>query len=228
MRISVLLPVLNEARQLPVRLEELEEQGFYASCHELIICDGGSQDGTWELVQASPHCQAIQAPRGRGQQINAAAAQATGDVLLILHADVRLPVDWVAQVQSALSKPGVVAGAFKTWHIGQGAFAPLFHVADLRSRVSGLPYGDQAFFLLRKTFVAAGGCPEQALFEDLELSKRVRALGEIYRVPACVQVSARRFEAAPFRYLVLMNTLPALYRAGVSLELIERLYGRVR
>jgi rSAM/selenodomain-associated transferase 2 len=224
MRISVLLPVLDEAEQLPMRLEELEQQGLY----EMIVCDGGSQDGTWELAQASPSCKSIQAPRGRGQQINAAAAQATGDVLLILHADVRLPTDWMVRVQRALSKPGVVAGAFKTWHTGQGALAPLFHLADLRSRLSVLPYGDQAFFLLRETFVAVGGCPDQALFEDLELSKRVRALGQISRVPARVQVSSRRFQAAPFKYLMLMNTLPALYRVGVPLAFIERLYGWVR
>jgi hypothetical protein len=149
-------------------------------------------------------------------------------VLLILHADVRLPPDWVSLVQTALSGPGVHAGAFKTWHVGQGALAPLFHIADFRSRLSRLPYGDQAFFVLRETFFAVGGCPEQALFEDLELSKRVRAVGQIARVPARVQVSARRFEAAPLKYLVLMNTLPALYRAGLPLELIERLYGRVR
>lgn len=223
MRISVLLPVLDEAQHLPTRLKELEGEGL----HQVIVCDGGSQDGTWALAQAS-FCTALQAPRGRGQQINAAAALATGDVLLILHADVGLPDSWIQEVERALSEPGVVAGAFKTWHTGQGALAPLFHVADLRSRVSGLPYGDQAFFVRRPVFEAVGGCPDQALFEDLELSKRVRALGKIARVPARVQVSARRFESAPFKYLVLMNTLPALYRAGLPLPLIERIYGRVR
>lgn len=224
MRISVLLPVLDEAQHLPLRLNELAGEDL----HQVIVCDGGSQDGTWALAQNSSLCTALQAPRGRGQQINAAAAQATGDVLLILHADVRLPAQWTQGVESALSEPDVVAGAFKTWHLGQGPLAPLFHVADLRSRVSGLPYGDQAFFVRRPVFEAVGGCPEQALFEDIELSKRVRALGQIARVPARVQVSARRFESAPFKYLVLMNTLPALYRAGLPLPLIERIYGRVR
>ena len=228
MRVSVLLPVLDEAQQLPLRLQELARQGQEPAFHELIVCDGGSQDGTWALAQASPLCTALQAPRGRGQQINAAAAQATGDVLLILHADVQLPADWVQRVREALSAPGVVAGAFKTWHVGHGPLAPLFHVADLRSRVSSLPYGDQAFFVRRETFEAVGGCPEQALFEDLELSRRVRAVGKITRVQARAQVSARRFDAAPLKYLVLMNTLPALYRAGVPLGLIERIYGRVR
>ena len=229
MRVSVLLPVLDEAEQLPLLLQALEGQGCgEGAFHELIVCDGGSQDGTWALAQASPLCTALQAPRGRGQQINAAAAQATGDVLLILHADVRLPLDWGQRIEDTMSRPQVVAGAFKTWHVGQGALAPLFHIADLRSRVSKLPYGDQAFFVRRSVFDAVGGCPEQALFEDLELSRRVRAAGEIARVPARVQVSARRFEAAPLKYLVLMNTLPALYRAGLPLGLIERIYGRVR
>ena len=107
MRISVLLPVLDEAKQLPMRLEELGRQGL----HETIVCDGGSRDGSWELAQASPFCKSIQAPRGRGQQINAAAAQATGDVLLILHADVRLPADWMVRVQRTLSEPGVTTAA---------------------------------------------------------------------------------------------------------------------
>lgn len=224
MRISVLLPVLDEVQRLPLRLRELAQ----AEIHECIVCDGGSRDGTWELAQSSPLCQAIQGPQGRGPQINLAAAQASGDVLLILHADVRLPEDWCERVRSVLMDPAWVAGAFKTWHVGGGRLAPLFHLADLRSRVSGLPYGDQAFFVRRSVFEAAGGCPEQALFEDLELSKRVRALGRIARVPARVQVSARRFEAAPLKYLVLMNSLPALYRAGVPLDWIEAAYGRVR
>lgn len=224
MRISVLLPVLDEVHQLPARLQELAQ----AQIHECIVADGGSVDGTWALAQASAGCTAIQAPRGRGPQINAAAARATGEVLLILHADVQLPKGWCARVAEALKDPKVVAGAFKTWHVGRGPLAPLFHLADVRSRVSGLPYGDQAFFVRRATFQAAGGCPDQALFEDLELSTRVRALGRIARVPARVQVSARRFEAAPLKYLVLMNALPALYRAGVSLDWIEAAYGRVR
>jgi hypothetical protein len=101
-------------------------------------------------------------------------------------------------------------------------------LADLRSRVTGLPYGDQALFVRRRAFVAAGGFPAQPLFEDLELAKRLRRLGRIVVVPAVVRVSGRRFLQRPLRSLIAMHTFPMLYRLGVSPARLERLYGAPR
>jgi GT2 family glycosyltransferase len=164
--------------------------------------------------------------------MNAGAAAATGDVLLFLHADVRLPAHVATLVQSALVQPDVVAGAFRTRTVvDDDSTSWVRHwlwLADLRSRVSRLPYGDQALFVRRRTFDEAGGFPLQPLFEDFEISRRIRRLGRIVTVPAAVNVSGRRFIARPFFYLATMNTVPLLYRLGVAPETLDRIYGTVR
>jgi hypothetical protein len=154
-------------------------------------------------------------------------------VLLFLHADVSLPPDAAAWVADALADPGVVAGAFRTWHQAdvpgvRSWVTPFLHLADLRSRVTRLPYGDQALFVRRAAFDAAGGFPDQPLLEDLELARRLRRVGRIVTVPARVQVSARRFLRRPLRSLVTMRVVPLLYRLGVPPRTLARLYGDPR
>jgi hypothetical protein len=106
--------------------------------------------------------------------------------------------------------------------------APWLRLADLRSRYTTLPYGDQAIFLRRETFFEAGGFPDLPLMEDLELSLRLRRLGRIRIVPASVQVSGRRFLKHPLRDTLLVNAFPLLYRLGVSAEKLASLYRDVR
>jgi hypothetical protein len=105
---------------------------------------------------------------------------------------------------------------------------PLLHLADLRSRYTRLPYGDQAPFVRRSAFDAVGGFPAQPLMEDLEFSLRLRRLGRIERVPGRVQVSGRRFIARPVFFTALVNVFPALYRLGVSPTTLAKLYAHVR
>ncbi len=105
---------------------------------------------------------------------------------------------------------------------------PLLHLADLRSRYTGLPYGDQAVFVRAGVFDRLGGFPEQPLMEDLELSRRLRRAGKIRMVPASVRVSGRRFQSRPIYYFLLANVLPVLYRAGVPPARLARLYGDPR
>jgi GT2 family glycosyltransferase len=153
-------------------------------------------------------------------------------VLLFLHTDVELPPDAARWIAEALRDPDVVAGAFRTWTVPDGArrrwLAPLLHLADLRSRHARLPYGDQAMFVRARAFRAVGGFPEQALMEDLELGRRLSRAGRIGTVPCSVRVSGRRFQARPVRSLVLMNVFPLLYRLGVPPRVLARLYGDPR
>jgi rSAM/selenodomain-associated transferase 2 len=222
MKISIIIPVLDEERRIGQCLAEL--QGF----EEFIVVDGGSRDRTVEIARAAG-ARVETAPRGRASQMNHGARLASGEVLLFLHADVSLPRDVRVHVERALSDAGVVAGAFRTWHVADdGRRAPWLHLADLRSRLSGLPYGDQALFLRQEVFERAGGFPDQPLMEDLELSRRLRRLGRIAIVPASVRVSGRRFLAHPIRDTLLVNAFPLLYRLGVPAERLARFYADVR
>lgn len=223
MKISVVLPVLDEEARIAACLDGIAGMGFA----EVIVVDGGSGDRTRDLV--GPPARLLESPRGRATQMNAGARAATGDVLLFLHADVTLPQGAPGLIASALRDPRVVAGAFRTWHVADsGRSPPWLHLADLRSRYTTLPYGDQALFVQRAVFRAVGGFPEQPLMEDLELSRRLRRVGRIARVPASVRVSGRRFLAHPIREALIVNLYPLLYRAGVPAAALARFYRNIR
>lgn len=228
MTLSVVLPVLDEEARIGARLDELAAT---AGVDEVVVVDGGSRDATVELARSRPGVRVVGAARGRAAQQNAGAAAARGDVLLFLHADVSLPRDAASAVEGALSEPGVVAGAFRTWTVpdsGPSRLAPLLHLADLRSRYSRLPYGDQAIFVRAEAFRRVGGFPDQPLMEDLELSRRLARLGRIRVLRATVRVSGRRFLARPLYYTLAVNLFPALYALGVSPATLRQLYGDPR
>ncbi|MDF1562171.1 MAG: TIGR04283 family arsenosugar biosynthesis glycosyltransferase [Deltaproteobacteria bacterium] len=227
--LSVIVPILDEAAHLPRLVGHLRERLPGA---ELVVVDGHSSDGSWELLEGLAVDQRLQAGPGRGLQLDAGARAARGEVLLFLHADARLPPGAREELLRVLSRPGVVAGAFRTWHRAEGEASRLMerllHLADLRSRYTTLPYGDQGLFLRREVYEAVGGFPHQPLMEDLELSLRLRRRGGIGRARARVEVSGRRFQEGPIRYTLMVNLFPLLYRAGVSPERLARLYRDVR
>lgn len=227
-RVSVVIPVLDEEARIERQLRALTEQG---SWHEVVVVDGGSRDRTVERARGFRGVRVIESPRGRALQMNAGARAATGDVLLFLHADVELPPDAREQVTAALADPATVAGGFRTWTVEDGRssrLGPLLHLADLRSRYTGLPYGDQAIFVRAGVFERIGGYPDQMLMEDLELGRRLRRSGKIRTVPSSVRVSGRRFQSRPIYYFLLVNVLPVLYRAGLPPARLARLYGDPR
>ena len=227
-RISIVVPALNEERRIEAALRALSDAGDW---HEVIVVDGGSDDRTPELARAAPGVRALVSPRGRARQMNCGARAATGEVLLFLHSDVALPADARARIAAALADPAVVAGAFRTWTVADERvswLAPLLHLGDLRSRYSGLPYGDQALFVRAGTFRQVGGFPDLPLMEDLELSRRLRRVGRIRIVPARVRVSGRRFLARPLYYFLLVNLMPLFYALGVPATRLARLYGDPR
>jgi len=226
--ISVILPVLNEERRIGQRLTELSKM---EGIDEVRVVDGGSTDATVERAHAFPEVTVLAAPRGRASQMNAGAERARSPVLLFLHADVALPPDAPRHVAAALEDPQVVAGAFKTWTVddaGSSRLGPLLHLADLRSRYTRHPYGDQALFVRAEAFRSVGGFPSQPLMEDLELSRRLWRLGRIRTVDARVTVSGRRFIARPVFYFLAVNGFPLLYQLGVSPQILLRFYQHVR
>jgi uncharacterized protein len=225
--ISVVIAALDEEKLIGRALTDLAN---IPDLHEVIVVDGGSRDRTRDIARAR-RARVITAARGRGPQLNAGAAAATGDVLLFLHADTMLPTDAPDHVSRALAQPGVIAGAFRTWTVAEEPrpwFAPLLRLADLRSRMTRYPYGDQAMFVRADAFRDAGGFADIPLMEDLELSRRLWQLGRIYTCRASVRVSGRRFVSRPIVYTALVNVFPLLFRAGVSPHVLARWYGQVR
>ncbi len=226
--LSVVIPTLNEASTIERCLRNV------LSIHgvdEVIVSDGGSTDDTLDRVRAFPSIRIIEGATGRGPQLNAGASAALGNTLLFLHADCTLPLDAAACISGALSDPDVVGGAFKLWTVpdtGARLSAWWMHIADVRSRYTHLPYGDQAQFCRRETFQAVGGFPDLPILEDYVLSKALWNHGRLVTVDRRVTASARRFEDRPLYYCSLMNTFPLLYRAGIPAERLASLYKDVR
>lgn len=229
MRLSLIVPVFDEQHRIGAALEAVASQPGIDEC---IVVDGGSRDDTAAIARARDGVVVVDSPRGRGRQLNAGAAVATGDVLMFLHADVTLPERAAEVVAQTLEAPGVVAGAFRTWTVPDRRdrwwLSTIMHLADLRSRYTTLPYGDQALFVRAAAFRAAGGFPDVPLMEDIALSRRLRELGRLRIARACVTVSGRRFEARPLRTTVYWNSFPLLHALGVKASVLARLYGNPR
>lgn len=234
--LSIVIPVLNEADQIG---DQLEHVARIPGVNEVIVVDGGSDDETVRNARArsgSLNLRVASSERGRAAQMNAGARLASADTLLFLHADVRLPSDAASWVSQALSDERVIAGAFRTWTVPNQRdsrrraswLAGLLHLADVRSRYSRMPYGDQALFVRAETFRELGGFADLPLMEDVDLARRLRRLGRIHIVAARVTVSGRRFVARPVYYTLLVNVYPALFRLGVSAATLARFYRPVR
>lgn len=219
--VSVILPVLNEAAGLPAMLAALAP--LRAGGAELIFVDGGSTDTSRSLIEAAG-LTCLSSPRGRANQMNAGAAAATGDVLLFLHADTRLPADALTAIRSAIVA-GASWGRFDVRIEGRPLMLKVVaRMMNLRSRLTGIATGDQAMFVTRAAFDAVGGFPVQPLMEDIELSRRLL----VTMRPACLRArvitSGRRWEQrGVWRTIVLMWQLRWAYWRGVpAAQLAER------
>lgn len=211
--LSVVVPVLNEAAGIRAALEALAP--LRSRGHEVIVVDGGSSDRTLELAEGLCD-RVLRSPRGRALQMNAGARVANGDVLLFLHADTRLPIDFRIPESS-------VWGRFDVRIDGRH---PLLKVVgwamNLRSRLSGIATGDQAIFVRRDAFP---GFPEIALMEDVALSRLLKRRAAPACLRARVATSGRRWESrGVLRTIFLMWRLRLLYFLGVSPERLARRY----
>jgi rSAM/selenodomain-associated transferase 2 len=228
--VAVVVPALDEERAVAACLESIGS----APGVEVVVCDGGSRDGTAAVVGRFPAARLLTGPRGRGHQLNAGAAATTASVLLFLHADCRLPPGWIEPVLAAVADPGVAVGCFRLHTeppAGRGRRAPTrlwWRLLDLRSRGFGLPYGDQALFLRRSTFDRVGGFAEIPLMEDVEMVRRCLRRGRLARLPLEVRTTARRFARRPVLARLATATFPFLFRCGVSPERLARWYGDPR
>lgn len=227
MRFSIIMPVLNEETELENQLMYLTRQYAHKD-YELLIVDGGSSDGTVAIAQRFG--QIICSPRGRAAQMNAGAAIASGDVLIFLHADTRLPNDAFCAIERAFASPNVVGGAFRLcFNCERRLYRLVAYITNLRSRLRTLFTGDQAYFIRASSFKAVGGYPDQPLMEDLEIITRLRKIGKVILLPQNVTTSARRHEKIGLlRSVLFMWYLRTLYKFGVSPVQLQRMYADVR
>jgi rSAM/selenodomain-associated transferase 2 len=217
-RLSVVIPALNAAARLPHTLAAL------GSGPEIVVVDGGSTDGT-VAIAAAAGARVLGAPRGRGSQIAAGVAAATRPWLLILHADTRLGPGWQVAVAAHQAHPEQ-AGWFRFALDSPDPRARrLERMVAWRSRVPGLPYGDQGLLLHRDLLRAVGGVRPLPLMEDVDLVRRL-GRARLRALPADAVTAAERWERDGYLWRSARNLLClSLWFAGVPPRLIQRLYG---
>jgi rSAM/selenodomain-associated transferase 2 len=225
--LSIIVPCLNEAQAIVPTLAAV--QPLRARGAELIVVDGGSEDDT--MARAAPLADLVlAAPRGRASQMNAAATHARGEILLFLHADTRLPEDADRLIAEGLRRARRGWGRFDV--AIEGAHPLLRVVAwlmNLRSRLTGIATGDQAIFVTRSLFAAAGGYPEIPLMEDIALSKRLKRFGPPLCLAQRAVTSGRRWERnGVLRTILLMWRLRLAYWLGADPRKLALRYGQSR
>lgn len=224
MKLSIIIPILNEARGIPQLLEKLTP--LVRNDCEIIIVDGGSEDGSADIVEHAGFM-VKRAPRGRARQMNAGAAHATGTVLLFLHADTQLPDKADLLVKQALSNSSSSCwGCFDVCIAGRPIMLRVVgYMMNLRSRLTSIVTGDQAMFVLQTAFTEAGCFPDQPLMEDVELSKRLRSISPPARITSCVITSGRRWEMhGVWRTIFLMWRLRWDYWRGIPASQLAKTY----
>jgi rSAM/selenodomain-associated transferase 2 len=225
MRISVIVPVLNEEKTIAGVIAGLRQN----MPDELLIVDGGSTDRTRSIC-AELGVSVLCSPSGRAAQMNFGAKHATGDVLLFLHADTRLPPTAFGDIRNALGDPCCVGGRFDVKLDSSSRLLKMVGaMISLRSRVTKIATGDQAIFIRRGIFAAIGGYPEIPLMEDIALSRAMKRTGRIACLESCAITSARRWKAeGAWKTILKMWILKTLYLSGVSPLRLKRYYADTR
>ena len=219
---SVIIPALNEAEAIGACMASVDTGGGKL---ELIVADGGSTDGTPAKAKQGG-AKLVSSGGGRGAQMNAGAAGARGAILVFLHADTRLPSNWLAVLEAAFAHRGTEAGTFRL------RFEPrlwALRPSEWLSRFDSVftSFGDQGIAIRRPLFEALGGFPAWPLFEDVCLLQKARKRTRVVSLPAEVVTSSRRFQqAGVLRQKALNARLLFLYLAGASPEALAERYRR--
>jgi len=223
MKISIIIPVLNEAFWIPRSLPPL--QAFRRKGHEVIVVDGGSHDSSPSL--ATPFAdQVLQAPRGRSRQMNRGAKSSTGDILLFLHVDTFLPPHADCLILDGMTRTGRLWGRFDVRLSGRHLLLRgVEFFMNWRSRLSQIATGDQAIFLKRELFEAVGGFLEIDLMEDIDLCRRLKKYGPPLCIDQPVVSSSRRWEEKGLiQTILLMWFLRTAYFLKADPKQLVRLY----
>lgn len=221
--ISVIIPTLNETEIIHATLSALRKKTGV----EMIVVDGGSQDNTVELATSVGAKVLITSP-SKAVQMNTGAAAASGDILLFLHADTRLPENFEQHILSAAHQKGFCAGVFRlSIDSNLSALRLIEQVANWRSRYLGMPYGDQGLFISRELFTKIGGFAGIPIMEDVELIRRLRKKGNITILNQSVKTSSRRWlNFGIFRTWLLNQIILMGFYVGISPTRLVKWYRR--
>lgn len=189
--VSVIIPTLNEGKHAAACVECLRAQGMPV---EIIAVDGGSSDGTPGILRSMEGVRVLDSQAGRGIQIRTGVAAASGDILLVLHADSRLEPGALSRLWDSLSRrQDVAGGAFGLRYDNPSLKFRLVAVLNnFRARFFGISFGDQAQFFRREAL--QDGFPAMRLMEDVELSMRLKEAGSTIFLPRGVVQSSRRWQ----------------------------------
>lgn len=228
MVISVIIPSLNEEDVIEQTVMLLRRHESKVGSQEVIVSDGGSTDRTVEI--SARLARVVESRSGRGRQMNKGAGEASGDVLLFLHADTVLPEKWDEKLSAVMADENIAGGAFDlSIDSDRLSHRIIAAAANIRSRLTGIPYGDQGIFVRRSVFKAIGGYKELPIMEDVELMSRLKKAGKIFLIKDKVKTSPRRWEKEGTIYTTLRNwLLISLYYLGVPPKGLYRLYKVIR
>ena len=219
--ISVIIPVLNEREIIRNTLSDLlnREEPF-----EIVVSDGGSSDGTLNIISRFSEVKQVRSPRGRARQMNEGAKAAQGDIYLFLHADTRLPQEAGQMIETVMTDSAVAAGSFSL-SFDYHSFSLRLYALLSRINHGLFTYGDQGLFLSARTFEIIGGFDDLPIMEDVDIQKRLRRQGKFIKLKKSVVTSARRFVARGIiRQQVLNTALVFLYHLGFSPSYLKRFY----
>jgi rSAM/selenodomain-associated transferase 2 len=222
---SIIIPVLHEAAIIRRTVERIRALDG-GEAVEIIVVDGDPAGGTLQSISDTSVRKILSGP-GRGRQLNRGASIALGEILIFLHADTLLPKDALCSIKDLLLDTVLAGGAFELRiESARPIFRLIERVSSCRSRLTRIPYGDQAIFLRRSCFQSLSGFRDLPIMEEVDLMRRLRLAGNrIVILPDRVLTSARRWEKEGVFYTTFRNwILVTLFLLGVDAGRLARWY----
>lgn len=221
LKISIIIPCLNEARFLPKTIENCKRlEGNF----EIIVVDGGSSDGTITAIQKFEDVKLFASNQGRAVQMNYGAKKATGEILLFLHADTLLPHKTYTLITNQLQKKNFIGGSFRLKLDKKDVFLKFYSWCS-RFNLEFFTYGDHGIFMKRDVFMDIEGFKEIPFMEDIEIQKRLHRKGKFKKLNDYVVTSGRRFEKnGTFKQLCIDVILVGLYNLGIPPRKLKPFY----